>query len=569
VQHTFPVDGEYILKSTLFRTNTDFTRGLERPHDFEITVDGERVFVHTIGGTLPGESPKSDLYDAELRVRVPVTAGPHTVTAAFLQESRSANPQRLQPYRSSFDTYNSTGQPHVRSLVVVGPYNATGLGNTPSRARLFACRPATRAEEQPCARRIVASTARRAYRQTPTEQDMARLMEFYDAGAKDGGFEAGVQRALQRILSSPKFVLRVERDPEATAPGEPYRITDVELATRLSFFLWSSIPDEALLDLGIRGRLRAPGVLERQVRRMLADPKAGALVENFANQWLQLRNLQRVTPDNNLFPRFDDNLRQGLRREVELLFESVVREDRSVLDLLTADYTFVDERLAKHYGIPNVYGSNFRRVPVAEERKGLLGKGAILVLTSNADRTSPVVRGKWILDNLLGMPPPSPPANVPPLEGADKEGKPRTMRQQMEAHRRNAVCASCHKLMDPIGLALEHFDAIGAWRTEDAGAPVDATTQLFDGTQVDGVVALRAALLKHPEVYVGTLTEKLLTYAVGRGIEPYDMPTVRGIVRDMARKDYRFSTLVAGIVTSPPFQMRMKVNDASGTAARK
>jgi hypothetical protein len=567
-RHTFPVDGEYVLKGTLFRTNTDFTRGLERPHEFEITVDGERVFVHTIGGTLPGEAPKSDQYDAELRVRVPVTAGPHTITAAFLQESRSPNPHRLQPFRSSFDTYNSTGQPHVETLVVVGPYNVTGVGKTPSRARVFVCRPASKAQELPCARRIVSTMARRAYRQAPTELDMTRVMEFYEAGAADGGFEAGIQRALQRILASPKFLLRVERDPEAAAPGEAYRITDVELATRLSFFLWSSIPDDELLDLGIRGRLRAPGVLDAQVRRMLADPKAGALVENFASQWLQLRNLQRVTPDNNLFPRFDDNLRQGLRREVELLFESVVHEDRSVLDLLTADYTFVDERVAKHYGIPNVYGSHFRRVPVVEERRGLLGKGAILVLTSNADRTSPVVRGKWILDNLLGMPPPSPPANVPPLEGADKEGKPRTMREQMETHRRNAVCASCHKLMDPIGLALEHFDAVGAWRTQDAGAPVDATTQLFDGTSVDGVVTLRAALLKHPEVYVGTLTEKLLTYALGRGVEAYDMPTIRAIGRDLARKNYRFSALVMGVVTSVPFQMRMKV-DTSATTARK
>jgi hypothetical protein len=379
-------------------------------------------------------------------------------------------------------------------------------------------------------------------------------------GRQDASFDKGIQLALQRILASPKFVLRVERDPAGAADGATYRISDYELATRLSFFLWSSIPDEELLQLAEAGRLRDSRVLESQVRRMLADPRSAALVENFAGQWLQLRNLQRVTPDNDLFPTFDDNLRQAFRREVELLFASVMHEDRSVLDLMTADYTFVNERLARHYGIPNVYGDHFRRVTLADQsRRGLLGKGAMLLVTSNADRTSPVVRGKWILDNLLGMPPPAPPAVVPALEPAGDDGRVRTMREQMEAHRKSPVCASCHKLMDPFGLALENFDAVGAWRTQESGAPINANTTLLDGTKVEGVDELRAALLKRPENIVGTMVEKLLTYGLGRGVEARDMPTVRRITHDMARQNYRFSSLVTGIVTSAPFQMRTKL----------
>jgi hypothetical protein len=387
-------------------------------------------------------------------------------------------------------------------------------------------------------------------------------MEFYKTGRAAGSFESGVQLALQRILASPKFVLRVERDPASLAPGTAYRISDVELASRLSFFLWSSIPDDELLTLATAKRLHEPAVIEQQVRRMLRDGRSRSLVDNFAAQWLQLRNLQRVTPDNDRFPEFDDNLRQAFRREVELLFDSVMREDRSVLELLTADYTFVDERLARHYGIPGVYGSQFRRVTLTDEaRKGLLGKGAVLALTSNADRTSPVVRGKWILDNLQGIPPPAPPAVVPPLP--DTAGaEPKSMRAQMAQHRANAVCASCHKLMDPIGFALENFDAIGRWRVADAGGPIDATGDLLDGTHVDGVVQLREALLKRPDVFVGTMTEKLMTYALERGVEATDMPSVRHIIRDGARQHYSFSSLVLGIVKSPAFQMRVKAGVA-------
>jgi mono/diheme cytochrome c family protein len=588
VTHNFPVDGEYVLQATLFRTNVDVTRGLEFPRQVELTVDRERVFLHTIGGeavTQPGEDgrrnegtgrarllPRSDQVDLSLQVRVHVTAGPKDLTAAFLQRSRAADPRKMQPYRSSFDTYDATGVPHIETLIVKGPYSVDAPGDTPSRARIFTCRPKTPAQEEPCARTILTTLVRRAYRQPAAAADVNRVMDFYRSSRKNGGnFDAGIQLALQRILASPKFVLRVERDPETVAAGTPYKISDVELASRLSFFLWSSIPDDELLAVAAKGALSQPAVLEQQVRRMLRDPRADSLVDNFAAQWLQLRNLQRITPDNDLFPEFDDNLRQSFRREVELLFQTIMREDRSVLDLLNADYTFVDERLAKHYGITNIYGSHFRRIPVPHEaRKGLLGKGAILAVTSNSDRTSPVVRGKWILDNLQGMPPPAPPAVVPPLSAsAGTADKPKSMREQMATHRANAVCASCHKLMDPIGLAMENFDAVGRWRTKDAAGPIDATGDLIDGTHVDGIVQLREALLKRPEVFVGTMTEKLLTYAIERGVEAPDMPTVRAIVRDATKQDYRFSSLVLGVVKSPAFQMRLKAAEPALRTAQR
>jgi hypothetical protein len=583
-KHVFPVDGDYVLQATLYRTNVDQTRGLEHQHQLEMAVDGERVFLQTIGGTPPGNPggndesatgrgrllSRSDAIDAALQVRVHVQAGPRVVTAAFLQRSRVEDSRKVQPYRSSFDTYDSTGVPHIETLVVKGPFTVDGSGNTPSRARVFTCHPTANAREEACARQILTSFVRRAYRQPASASDVNRVMEFYRAGRKGGTFESGIQLALQRVLASPKFVLRVERDPDGVPEGTAYRISDIELATRLSFFLWSSIPDDELLTLASQEKLRNPMVLEQQVRRMLGDPRARGLVDNFAAQWLQLRNLQRVTPDNDLFPEFDDNLRQSFRREVEMLFATIMREDSSVLDLLTADYTFVDERLARHYGIPNVYGSQFRRVPVTDEaRKGLLGKGAMLLVTSNADRTSPVVRGKWILDNLLGMPPPSPPANVPALEPVADDGRPRSIREQMVAHRGSPVCASCHKLMDPIGLALENFDAVGRWRTNDVAGPIDATGDLLDGTHVNGVVELRQALLKRPDVFVGTMTEKLMTYAINRGVDASDMPTVRRIVREVSKQDYRFSSLVLGIVKSPAFQMRTKARASVATVAAR
>jgi hypothetical protein len=441
---------------------------------------------------------------------------------------------------------------------VTGPFNPTGPGDTPSRRRIFTCR----TSDDACAKQILAALARRAYRGQVTDADLMRLFEFYTEGRSGRSFDAGIQLALQRILASPKFTFRIERDPAGIAPGTAYRLADLELASRLSFFLWSSIPDEELLDLASKGRLRNPDVLAKQVSRMLADPKSHALVENFAGQWLYLRNLRNQVPNSLAFPDFDDNLRRAFETETELFFESVMREDRNVLDLMTADYTFLNERLARHYDIPNVMGSHFRRVKMTgTNRRGLLGHGSVLMVSSHTDRTSPVVRGKWILDNLMGAPPPPPPAAVPPLKESEGPGtNVQTLRERLEEHRANPACAACHKLMDPIGFALENFDAVGAYRTRDGGTlgpMIDASGQLMDGTRVDGVATLRDALVRQPEIFVGTFTEKLMTYALGRGVGASDMPVVRALLRDSARQSYRFSTIVQGIVASAPFQMRM------------
>jgi hypothetical protein len=492
-------------------------------------------------------------------VTVPVKAGAHTVGATFIQR-RGESTVRLQPFlRSSAGPYDATGRPHVSTLTIVGPFNATGPGDTASRRRIFECRPSQGVPERRCAERIVSTLARRAYRREPSAADLKPLMAFYDQGRREGTFDTGIQRALHRILASPKFLLRTERQSAGVAPGRPYRITDVELASRLSFFLWSTIPDDELLQLAVKGRLSDSATLEAQVARMLADPRARALVDGFAAQWLQLRNLRNIVPDSETFPDFDDQLREAFARETELLFESIVAEDRNVLDLLRADYTFLNERLARHYGVPHVYGSHFRRVSVADERRrGLLGHGSVLTVTSHADRTAPVLRGKWILDNLLGTPPPPPPPDVSTdLEPAREGAPPLTVRERMQRHRASPQCASCHNLMDPLGLALENFDAVGAWRGFDAGQPIDATTQLSDGTRVDGIVELRRALLAREHVLVRTITEKLLVYALGRGPQHDDMPVIRRIVREAAPHDYRFSSLILGIVRSLPFQMRV------------
>ena len=572
VRQNFALDGEYVFQAKLYRTNLNIMRGLETPHRVEFTVDGQRIHLAAIGGKddlsnlFEKPTDTGDAVDARLRVRASVKAGPHVVTVAFVEEPQVAEPDRLQPYvRSSVDNFDWSGRPHLQTLAIAGPFNATGPGDTPSRRRIFVCRPSGPKDEEPCARRIITALTRRAYRQAPAETDLRRVMSFYESGRKEGGFETGIESALVRVLASPKFVFRIEHDPAGVPPGSPYRISDTELASRLSFFLWSSIPDDELLDAANRGKLTNPAVLEREVRRMLADPRAQALVANFAGQWLHLRNVPNVLPNSDLFPDFDDNLRQSFRRETELLFESVMHEDRNVMDLLTADYTFVNERLARHYGIPDIYGSRFRRVPIVDEaRKGLLGQGSILSVTSHAERTSPVVRGKWILENILGMPVPPPPPDVPPLKENAEGEKPRTMREQMAEHRANPVCATCHKIMDPVGFALENFDAVGAWRTHEAGGKIDASGVLADGTKVDGVLGLRQAIVGRPEVFVGTMTEKLLTYALGRGIDYRDMPAVRAIVRNAAGSNYRFSTLILGVVRSTPFQMRA----ASPQAAR-
>ena len=572
VRYNFPLDGEYGFQAKLYRTNLNIMRGLESEHQVEFSVDGRRIHVATIGGKddlaslFQKPTDTGDAVEARLRARVPVKAGPHTVTVAFVQAPQAAEPVRLQPYlRSSVDNFDWTGHPHLQALTISGPFNPTGPGDTPSRRRIFVCRPRTGSEETPCARRIITALVGRAYRQPAARADLDRVLKFYEQGRRSGGFDSGIEMAVQRILASPKFVFRVERDPEGAAPGSASPVSDLELASRLSFFLWSSIPDDDLLRASEHGKLKDPAAFDRQVRRMLDDPKSEALISNFAGQWLQLRNVRNVQPNSDEFPDFDDNLRQGFRRETELLFESILREDRNVLDLLTADYTFVNERLARHYGIADVSGSRFRRVAVADEsRRGLLGQGSILALTSHAERTSPVVRGKWILENILGMPVPPPPPDVPPLKENQEGQKPRTMREQMAEHRANAVCASCHKIMDPVGFALENFDAVGAWRSQEAGQPIDASGELADGTKVDGIDGLRRALVSRPEVFAGTLTEKLLTYALGRGLDYRDMPTVRAIVRDAARQDYRFSSIILGVVHSVPFQMRTAAGEGGG-----
>ena len=566
VHYNFPLDGEYTFQARLYRTNLNIMRGLESPHQVELALDGRRIHLASIGGAedlaslFEKPTDTGDAVEARLRVRVPVKAGPHVVTVAFLEDPDAVEPARLQSYiRSSVDNFDWSGSPHLQSLTVSGPFHPASATDTPSRRRVFICH----ADNDTCALQILSTLARRAYREPVSSSDLDTLLTFYQSGKRGGGFESGIQLALERVLASPKFLFRIERDPIDSVAGKSHPIGDLELASRLSFFLWSSIPDDELFQLALAGKLKDPAVLDHQVRRMLNDPKAEALVTNFAGQWLQLRNLRNVQPNTDLFPDFDDNLRQSFRRETELLFESIIQEDRSVLDLLTADYTFLNERLARHYGIPDIYGTRFRRVAITNDaRRGLLGQGSILALTSHAERTSPVVRGKWILENILGSPVPPPPPDVPPLKGNQEGQKPKTMREQMAEHRANPVCASCHKAMDSIGFAMENFDAVGAWRSTDVGSPIDASGELGDGTKVDGVVSLRNALISRPELFAGTLNEKLLIYALGRGLDYRDMPTVRAILRDAARDNYRFSSLVLGVVHSTPFQMRTASRDS-------
>ncbi len=563
---TLPLDGEYVVKVKLLQTNLGSVRGIEYPEQLEISVDGVRLHLATVGGVADySASPDNATdvatsIDARLQARVKMTAGPHDLAVAFLQKAPTEGGNRLQAFlRTTLIATDHLGLPHVESVSVTGPFNATGPGDTPSRRRVFTCRPASKAAERQCARSIITSLAHRAFRRPPTAAEVDRLVAFYERARAGGTFDRGIQMAVRGILASPKFLVRVEQDPPSAPSGSSYRLSNLELASRLSFFLWSSIPDDELLRVAEAGKLSDPDVLHAQVRRMLADSRANALVSNFAGQWLYLRNVRGAEPDKNEFPDFDDNLRQSFERETELFFGSIVREDRSVLDLLTADYTFVNERLARHYGIPGVYGSHFRRVVVTDQaRRGLLGQGSILLVTSHADRTSPVVRGKWILDNILGAPPPPPPGVVPPLKDKADDGLPHSLRERMEDHRSNPACATCHKVMDPIGFSLENFDAVGAWRAREGDAPIDASGQLADGTAVNGVVTLRKAILKRPDVFVGTMTEKMLTYALGRGLMYYDFPVVRGIVRESAAADFRFSSLVLGIVDSTPFQMRRK-----------
>jgi hypothetical protein len=533
----------------------------------EFNVDGERVFLTTIGGqedwmrllTTPG--PGADAVDQRLQARVRLKAGPRRIGVTFIQKTGARNQAFFRPLTNTTDVVDSDGVPRIDTVTITGPFNPTPGGPSPSRDRIFTCTPgATPQSERTCATTIVRGLARRAFRRPVSADDLRSLMVFFDRGRADKGtFDGGVQMAVRRILADPAFFFRTEPEPAGVAAGAVYRIPDLELASRLSFFLWSSIPDDELLQLAESGRLRDGRVLSQQVRRMLADPKASALVSNFAGQWLQLRNLQRVAPDPMKYPDFDDGLRQAFRRETELLFESILKEDRSVVDLLRADYTFVNERLARHYGMPNVTGSHFRRVPVASDaRRGLLGHGSILTVTSHPNRTSPVKRGKWVLEQLLGSPPPPPPPNVPALDESASRTRPRTMKDRMAEHRRNPTCANCHRLMDPVGLALESFDGVGTFRTRDAGVRIDTTTELADGTRIDDVVDLREALLARSPVFVRTFTENLMTYALGRGLEATDMPAVRRVLKSAAAADNRFSAIVEAVVTSAPFTSRAK-----------
>ena len=562
VKYNFPLDAEYRFKVRFWANTVNTVRGLEFPTRVEVTLDGARVKLVTIGGQedadLGNTNPTASAEQVSKRVelQIPVKAGPHTVTVDFLEKSAGPTIDILQPFgREKLDPVNTAGIPEVDWVSITGPINPTGSGDTPSRRQIFTCRPQNDADALSCARKILGALGRRAYRRPVTDSEAERLLTYYQRGRNEGGtFDSGIETALAFLLVNPQFLFRSEVDPSGAAPGTPYRISDYELASRLSFFLWSSVPDDELLNLAAQGKLRSPTVLETQVRRMLTDRRASALTTNFLGQWLYLRNLKGTVPDQQIFPDFDDNLRQAFQKETELFVGSIMREDRSVVDLLNADYTFVNERLAKHYGISGVYGDQFRKVTIPNPaRRGLLGQGSILTVSSYTNRTSPVLRGKWVLTNIMGTPPPPPPPNVPPL----KEIASGTMRQRLEEHRTNAACAACHKVMDPIGFSLENFNAIGQWRTVDQGEPIDASSVLADGTPINGTPALLDFLAARPDQFVRTMTRMLLTYALGRGTEYYDEPVVRMIERDAAKQDFRFSALVMGIVNSPPFQMQV------------
>jgi mono/diheme cytochrome c family protein len=531
IQHTFPLDAEY-----------DFAMGGRGAAvgGIDVTLDGEQVKI---------ENPRS--------FRLKVSAGPHTIGLALVDRQRGAGVDEVYSDFRANAVFTTPGG--VPNLVITGPHNITGAGDTPSRRRIFACHPASANEETTCARTILSTLARRAYRGPVSAAELEMLMDFYRRGRQAGDFESGIQQALARVLVAPRFVYRAEEEPATVAAGQPYRVSDVDLASRLSFFLWSSIPDEALLDVAIKGRLRDAQVLSQQVKRMLLDPKADALVENFAGQWLYLRELQHVQTE---AKSFDENLRRSFRRETELLFGTIVREDRSLIDLIDADYTFVDERLARHYGIPDIHGSYFRRVRLAPDspRRGLLGQGSMLTVTSVATRTSPVSRGKWVLENLLGTPAPVPPPGVETNLGGEEAAKSSSLRQRLEMHRASPACASCHRIMDPMGFALENFDLVGEWRETDGPTKIDSTGQLADGTPVSGPGDLRRAVLSRSDAFMTTATEKLFTYALGRPVHYYDMPIVRTVARRAAANDNRLSSLVLGIIESDAFQKRVKAS---------
>ena len=576
IKYQFPADGLYSFNVKGVTGYFQAVLGGITGEQLEVTIDGERVKLFDWDKEISNTTG-----NGKSTPRVPVTAGLHTVGVTFIATNDVPGTELNKPFQRTMNTPGSIPgfifYPHVGQVTIEGPFDAKGATDTASRRKIFVCRPAAPREEASCARTIVSTLAKHAFRRPVSNADVNALLEFYRAGRDEGGtFDSGIEAALQRVLADPEFIYRGEPEPANLAPGGSYRISDLALASRLSFFLWSSIPDDELIDIAAQGKLKDPAVLEQQVRRLLRDPRSQALVANFTGQWLGVRSLKTSEPVVNLFPDFDDNLRNAYQREIEMFFASVVQEDRSVLDLLNANDTFVNERLAKQYGIPNVYGPQFRRVtlpPELDMRRGLLGKGALMTVTSAAARTSPVTRGKWFLTTFLGVEPPQPPPDVPAFKErpVDTTGntKPPTMKQSLEMHRISPTCASCHQIFEPMGIALENFDAVGGWRTLDEGVPIDATGVLPDGTKVDGVVTLRGALLRYSDQFVRVVTEKLMTYALGRGVEYQDMPMVRAIARDASANKYRFSSLVMGIVRSDPFQMNQKAADrAEQRAAR-
>jgi hypothetical protein len=574
VRYHFPVDGTYTIKVVLKRQLYLYLIGMGEPHQVDLRIDGTLLKRFTIGGegrglTAPESfagntqgDPAWEVYmhtaDTGLEVRVPVKAGARDVSVSFLRQHIEPEGVLQPPQRGFARTTNELyfGEPGVDSLLIGGPYQASAARDTPSRRKIFICHPASRATEEDCARRILTTLARRAYRRPPGRSEIATLVDFYRAGRADGDFDLGIERGLRRVLSSPAFLFRIERESSPRTAGVPVALSPLDLASRLSFFLWSSIPDDELLTLATAGTLSNPAVLDQQVQRMLRDEKSQALVDNFAIQWLQLGRLAGVVPDVDEFPDFDENFREAMREETRQFVASQLREDRSVVDLISADYSFVDERLARHYGVPDVYGSRFRRVVFTDGiRGGLLGQASILTATSYPNRTSPVLRGRWLLETLLGAPPPPPPPDVPPLKENGADGDRHSVRERLDAHRKNPGCAICHVRMDPLGFALENFDALGKWRTTSDGVAVDASASLPDGSRFEGVAGLRALIASHREDFVRTFADRLLSYALGRGTEPADFPAVRRIVRDTAAHDYRWSAIIKAIVHSTPFGM--------------
>ena len=555
VRHLFPVDGEYEISVTLARNRDDEYLGLTRERKLDLRLDDRRLQLFTIAA-----NPKKVVLgagtapDAHLKIRMPVKAGTRELAATFLKDSLVKEGIIDRVRGDDVLTYFEG----VGSITVAGPFNVQGSGNTVTRDRIFICHPSAVGEQPACAKKILSNLAHRAYRRPISDGEAAQLVTLYNEGARNGGFESGVRLALQKILVSPEFLFRAEVDPPGAAPGTVYKISDIELASRLSFFLWSSIPDDQLLAVAESGRLSDPSVLQTQVKRMLADPRSQALVKNFAGQWLYLRNIARISPDQTTFPNFDDNLRKALAKETELLIDSQMREDRPITDLLTADYTFLNQRLAEHYGIKGIYGNEFRRVKLEDpNRYGLLGQASILAVTSYPNRTAPTIRGKWVLEQLLGSPPPPPPPNVPSLKD-DATAQKMTMRQRMEQHRANPTCAACHKVMDPLGFALENFDGLGTWRASTApgSGPIDASGTLPDGTAFIGPAGLRDVLMKKQDMFVENFTERLMTYALGRGVEEYDYAALRKIAREAAPDNQKWSSIILGIVKSTPFRMR-------------